>query len=130
MFDPIIASQEIKDSYIDYITTTFHMADPDYAKEFRRELTKEGMVAKGAFLDIGGSFETGRTLHNLMEEGRISPLFQNLEPIAEKDKDDPDITQFAASFQPFHILDCRNHRTRFQHIIKFLIHCSVSPVEK
>lgn len=87
MFDPIIASQEIKDSYIDYITTTFHMADPDYAKEFRRELTKEGMVAKGPFLDIGGSFETGRTLHNLMEEGRISPLFENLEPIAEKDKE-------------------------------------------
>ncbi len=86
MFDPIIASQEIKDSYIDYITTTFHMADPDYAKEFRRELTKEGMVAKGPFLDIGGSFETGRTLHNLMEEGRISPLFENLEPMPKRIK--------------------------------------------
>ena len=62
------------------------MADPDYAKEFRRELTKEGMVAKGPFLDIGGSFETGRTLHNLMEEGRISPLFENLEPMPKRIK--------------------------------------------
>ena len=30
MFDPIKASKEIKDSYIDYITTTFDMADTDY----------------------------------------------------------------------------------------------------
>ena len=30
MFDPIKASEDIKKSYIDYITTTFDMADPQY----------------------------------------------------------------------------------------------------
>lgn len=87
MFDPIIVSQEIKNSYIDYITTTFHMADPAYEKELRCELEKEGMVAKGPFLDIGGTFEIGRTLRKLIEDGCISPLFEGLEPVAEKDRE-------------------------------------------
>ena len=75
MFDPIKASREIKASYIDYITTTFDLADPDYAQALRSELQREGMVAKGPYLDIGGSYETGAALSRLMEEGKASPLF-------------------------------------------------------
>lgn len=30
MFDPIQAAEEIKNSYIDYITTTFDMSDETY----------------------------------------------------------------------------------------------------
>ncbi|USF27649.1 ATP-dependent RNA helicase RhlB [Firmicutes bacterium ASF500] len=87
MFDPIRAAREIKASYIDYITTTFDLADPDYAKALRRELQGEGMVAKGPYLDIGGSYETGATLSELMARGKASPLFQALEPVAEKDRE-------------------------------------------
>lgn len=87
MFDPIKASKEIKDSYIDYITTTFDMADTDYEREFRRELQRDGMVARGPFLDIGGSYETGHTLRELIEEQKVSRIFQYLEPIAEKDRE-------------------------------------------
>ena len=54
MFDPIKASKEIKDSYIDYITTTFDMAATDYERAFRNALQTDGMVASGPFLDIGG----------------------------------------------------------------------------
>ena len=32
MFDPIKASKDIIDIYIDYITTTFDMADTDYER--------------------------------------------------------------------------------------------------
>ena len=87
MFDPIKASEDIKKSYIDYITTTFDMADPQYKKEFREELNKEGMIAKGPFLDIGGSFEVGHTLQELIDIGSVSPLFDKLEPVPEKDRE-------------------------------------------
>lgn len=87
MLDPIKASIELKNSYIDYITTTFDVADPDYKKQLEQELRKEGMVAKGPFLDIGGSFESGKTLHQLIEIGKASPLFEQLEPIPEKDRE-------------------------------------------
>lgn len=87
MFDPIKASKEIKSSYIDYITTAFDMADPVYGREFRTELEKEGAVAKGPFLDIGGAYESGKTLTELIEEGKISRLFYDLEPVSEKSKE-------------------------------------------
>ena len=87
MFDPIKASKEIKDSYIDYITTTFDMADTDYEREFRKELQTDGMVASGPFLDIGGSYETGHTLRELIQAQKASVLFERLEPVAEKERE-------------------------------------------
>ena len=87
LFDPIQAAEEIKSSYIDYITTTFDLADQEYAVELRKALREEGMVAKGPYLDIGGSYETGKTLNQLLQEGRISPLFQTLEPIPEHERE-------------------------------------------
>ena len=74
MFDPIKASKDIKKSYIDYITTTFDMADPQYKQEFLEELKKEGMIAKGPFLDIGGSFEVGHTLQEHLPLFLMAPF--------------------------------------------------------
>ena len=59
MFDPIIASENIKDEFTSYISTSFHLADAEYAKQFMAALSKEGAVAKGPYLDISDSFETG-----------------------------------------------------------------------
>lgn len=87
MFDPIKASREIKRSYVDYITSTFDMADTDYKRAFREQLEKPDMIAKGPFLDIGGSYETASTLEDLISAGKASPLFRNLEPVPEKERE-------------------------------------------
>ena len=87
MFDPIRASEEIKASYIDYITTSFEIADQDYAQGLKRALEQEGMAAKGPYLDIGGSYETGHTLRELVQKGKASPLFAELEPVPEKERE-------------------------------------------
>lgn len=87
MFDPILASQEIKNSYIDYIATSFDLADQEYAAQFRQALHQEGMVAKGPYLDIGGAYAAGRTLRELMDVGEITPLFSELEPVPEKERE-------------------------------------------
>ena len=87
MFDPIVASENIRDSYIDYITTTFKFADDTYAEEFRRELNKEGEIAKGPYLDFGGSYETGKSMRELVEECSVSSLFPNLEQADESEKE-------------------------------------------
>ena len=87
MFDPIRASEEIKASYIDYITTSFEIADQDYARGLKRALEQEGMAAKGPYLDIGGSYETGHTLRELVQNGKASPLFAELEPVPEKERE-------------------------------------------
>lgn len=82
MFNAITASESIKSAYIDYLATTFRFADRDYDKLFRNELKKPGALAKGPYLDVNGSYETGISLRELMSAGTISPLFGEL----EKDK--------------------------------------------
>ena len=79
MLNPIEASESIKDEFISYVYTSFHIADRDYAEQFVNELNKKGTVAKGPYLDISDSFEPGETIETLIEEGEMSPLFHQLE---------------------------------------------------
>lgn len=79
MFDPIEASENIKEEFMSYVATSFHLADANYAKQFKEALDKEGAVAKGPYLDIGDSFEAGKSIENLIGEGEASPLFRDLE---------------------------------------------------
>ena len=87
MFNPIEASSNIKQSFIDYISTSFSIADPHYARLFRDALTKDGMVGKGPYLDIGGSYKSGKSLKELTENNQASRLFSTLEKMPEKDKE-------------------------------------------
>ena len=83
-FNPILASDNLKQSFIDYITTSFNIADPYYARKLREELESDGFTAKGPYLDVSGSFKAGESLTALMNEGVASKLFAQLEPIEEK----------------------------------------------
>ncbi len=87
MFDPIEASRNIKQSFVDYIGTSFSIADPHYRRLFHAALIKEGVIAKGPFLDIGGSYKTGKSLRELAECGKASSLFRTLENVPEKDRE-------------------------------------------
>ena len=87
MFNPIEASNSIKQSYIDYISTTLHISDEHYRKLFREELCRNGVIAKGPYLDFSGSFECGRSLEDLVNCGLVSKLFLDLENVPEKKKE-------------------------------------------
>lgn len=88
MFNPIEASKNIKDEFISYVSTNFHIADKDYAKQFTEGLNKVNEVAKGPYLDINDSFETGENIETLISQGELSPLFQELENgVSESDKE-------------------------------------------
>lgn len=84
MFDPIIASENIKDEFTSYISTNFHLADKAYDEQFKAELNKAGIVAKGPYLDISDAFESGESIEKLIERGIASPLFRDLEPNIEE----------------------------------------------
>ena len=86
-FNPIIASENIKAGFIDYITTSFHFADQSLDEQFEKQLNLSGMVAKGPYLEVSGSFESGKSIEQLIEENRISSLFADLEKCPEKDKE-------------------------------------------
>lgn len=88
MLNPIEASESIKDEFISYVSTSFHIADRDYAEQFINELNKKNSVAKGPYLDISDSFEPGNSIEKLITEGEMSPLFRELErDVPESDKE-------------------------------------------
>ena len=87
LLNPIIASENIKAGYIDYLTTSFHFADKELNDQFKNALIRKGEVAKGPYLEASGSFESGATVEELAAAGRISSLFLNLENCEEKDRE-------------------------------------------
>ena len=87
MFNPIEASQRIKDTFVDYVSTTLKIADPKIQQSFRDALVSAGTIAKGPYLDASGSFKNGMSLANLVNEGLLSDLFLSLEQVDEKDKE-------------------------------------------
>ena len=88
MFSPISAAENIKDEFIGYISTLFHISDQVYASQFLSALREEGSISKGPYLDVSDSYKTGHSLEQLIEEEEASPLFRNLEgdiPDGEKE---------------------------------------------
>lgn len=88
MFSPILASQNIKNEFIGYISTLFHISDKEYASQFVSALCEEGAITKGPYLDVSDSYKTGKSLKQMIEEGEASPLFNTLEgEIPDGDKE-------------------------------------------
>lgn len=87
MIDPISVSENIRNGYIDYITTSFHFADTEYGKLFDEQLRKNDHVSKGPFLEMSGSYESGHSLKELVSCGKASTLFGSLEHCPEKEKE-------------------------------------------
>lgn len=88
MFSPISAAQNIKDEFIGYISTLFHISDKGYASQFVSALQEEGAISKGPYLDVSDSYKTGKSLSQMIEEGEASALFRTLEgtiPDGEKE---------------------------------------------
>lgn len=79
MFNPITAAKNIKDEFVGYISTLFHIADKDYATQFSTVLQEEGVISKGPYLDVSDSYRLGKSLAQMIEGGEVSALFRNLE---------------------------------------------------
>lgn len=79
MFNPADASGRIKEEFIDYISTSFSIADEEYDRLFKEKLNKPGVISKGPFIDIKDIFKGGKTLANLCADGILSTLFYDIE---------------------------------------------------
>ena len=80
MFNSAKAADEIKKEYIGYISTTFHFRNQNLQKKLVEEL--ERTVSNGPFIEIKDSFRLGKSIGQMVDEGKLSPLFKDL----EKDK--------------------------------------------
>ena len=87
MFNPIEASKRIKETFIDYVATTLKISDAKINNDFRNALSKPGAIAKGPYVDVSGSYKSGKSLKQLIDEGLLSSLFFDLEQVEEAEKE-------------------------------------------
>jgi ATP-dependent helicase YprA (DUF1998 family) len=76
--DPIQTTQAITESYLDYLSTTFHLRDLELQRQFDEALRIPGKFVKGPILEATPPFETRSTIEALVQEGVLSPRFQAL----------------------------------------------------
>jgi hypothetical protein len=76
--DPIQTTEAIAESYLDYLSTTFHLRDTDLQQQFTEQLRVPGKFVKGPILEATPPFEEGSTIDNLIGERILSPQFRQL----------------------------------------------------
>lgn len=84
MFNPVIASKNIKEEFISYICTTFSFADINLRNQFIKELNE--IIANGPWLETNDVFKNGLSINQLIDEGVLSPLYRELEANKSQDK--------------------------------------------
>lgn len=77
-FDPVAGSDKIRDDYVGYLKTTFFINDKNYMSKFADQLHCEGILSKGPYIDVTDSFETGKSLSDLIGEDIASSEFYRL----------------------------------------------------
>jgi len=78
-FNPITASEKIKNYYLSYIETAFFISDKTYFDQFSEKLADDSAFSKGPYLEATDSFKAGKSLDELIKEGTVSPLFRELD---------------------------------------------------
>ena len=77
MFNPVLASKNIKEEFISYILTCFSFADKRLKEQFIEELDK--IVSNGPWLETNDVFKSGKSINQLIDDGILSPLYRDLE---------------------------------------------------
>ena len=64
-FNPITASEKIKNYYLRYIETAFFISDKTYFDQFSEKLADDSAFSKGPYLEATDSFKAGKSLDEL-----------------------------------------------------------------
>jgi len=83
-FDIINATKHITEKYTRYLQTMFDIEDQEYKKLFDQEMKKIGSFYKGPYLDVVDSFENGKSIPELINEGVLNSDFKYIQDIYTK----------------------------------------------
>jgi ATP-dependent helicase YprA (DUF1998 family) len=76
--NPITTTKKIKHEYVEYLSSMFFFQDKDLMNQAKNQLGEEGKFVKGPFIEITQPFITGKSIHELMNEGIVSSEFSAL----------------------------------------------------
>lgn len=77
--DPIKTTEEIKESYLDYLSTTFRLSDPELQDQFIHALREPEKFIKGPILEATPPFKKSASVEDLIMIGKLSNKFRELQ---------------------------------------------------
>lgn len=75
---PILTTQKINESYINYLKTIKPFQDEELRKEFARAIEERDMLVKGPLVQIALPYKKDLSIRQLVEEGVLARGFENL----------------------------------------------------
>ena len=66
--DPIHLTKNLRESYLEYLQTSFHLKDQTFFDQFQKKI-QEFQFLKGPILEATPPFKPGEKLANLIESG-------------------------------------------------------------
>ena len=78
--NPIQESDFIENEFREYLKDTFNFSDKEYQHQFVKELDRQSLY-KGPYLNVSLPFVSTKSINELIEEGKVSPLFRKLSDI-------------------------------------------------
>lgn len=75
---PLITTERIRDAYLRYLQTIKPFQDDELRREFARAISEQDMLVKGPIIQVALPYSTEASLHELVNEGLLSPRFSKL----------------------------------------------------
>lgn len=75
---PLNTTEKIRTSYLNYLKTIKPFQDEALREEFAKAIEEKDMLVKGPLLQIALPYQKGKSIHQLVDEGLLSPSFQQL----------------------------------------------------
>ncbi len=75
---PILTTQKIRDSYLDYLKTIKPFQDEELRREFANAIEERDMLVKGPLVQIALPYKKDLSIQELVAEGVLSPKFKQL----------------------------------------------------
>ena len=77
-FSPVKASEHITDKYMRYLNTIFSIDNEVYNRQLQSLLKAKTTFSAGPYLDVTDSFEKGKSIEELIEEGILARGFRRI----------------------------------------------------
>ena len=78
--NPIQESDFIENEFREYLKDTFYFSDKEYQQQFVKELDRQSLY-KGPYLNVSLPFVSTKSINELIDEGKVSPLFREFSDI-------------------------------------------------
>ena len=75
---PLEATQRIRDDYARYLRTIYFFRDQELREQFWDTLAAPNFLVRGPILEAAPPFQTGRSIHQLIDAGVLHRDFRQL----------------------------------------------------